>query len=108
MDRNSAIGLTLIAALLLAYFYWFSPKPQPQSTSPVATESPSPTAPDSAAQQDVVADSVLASNYGDLSSFARGTEKTTTIETEDLRVIFTSKGGVIKELELKKYKTYSQ
>lgn len=108
MDRNSAIGLTLIAALLLAYFYWFSPKPQPQATSPVATEFPSQSAPDSAAQQDVVADSVLASGYGDLSSFARGTEKTTAVETEDLRVIFTSKGGIIRELELKKYKTYSQ
>ena len=29
MDRNSAIGLTLIAFLLLAYFYWFSPSTQP-------------------------------------------------------------------------------
>lgn len=108
MDRNSAIGLTLIAALLLAYFYWFSPKPQPQATSPVATEFPSQSAPDSDAQQDVVADSVLASGYGDLSSFAGGTEKTTAVETEDLRAIFTSKGGIIRELELKKYKTYSQ
>ena len=40
MDRNSAIGLTLIAALLLAYFYWFSPKPQPQSSQPAVTETP--------------------------------------------------------------------
>ncbi|MEX1241036.1 MAG: membrane protein insertase YidC [Cyclobacteriaceae bacterium] len=108
MDRNSAIGLTLIAALLLAYFYWFSPKPQPQATAPVTTESPSQSVPDSAAQQDVVADSLLASSYGDFSSFARGAEKTTAVETEDLSIIFTSKGGVIKELELKKYKTYSQ
>ena len=29
MDKNSAIGLTLIAALLLVYFYWFSPKQGP-------------------------------------------------------------------------------
>src|SRR5687768_7238872 len=109
MDRNSAIGLTLIAALLLAYFYWFSPKPQPQSAQPAVTESPAQAPADTLQQQeDVTPDSVLASNYGDLSSFARGAEKTTTVETEDVRVVFSNKGGVIKELELKKYKTYSQ
>jgi uncharacterized membrane protein YukC len=25
MDRNSAIGLTIIAVLLMAYFYWVAP-----------------------------------------------------------------------------------
>ena len=29
MDKNSAIGLTLIALLLLVYFYFFSPAPVP-------------------------------------------------------------------------------
>ena len=38
MDRNSAIGLTLIGALLLAYFYFFSPTPQPVVQKPVTTE----------------------------------------------------------------------
>lgn len=109
MDRNSAIGLTLIAALLLAYFYWFSPKPQPQSAQPAVTESPAQAPGDTLQQQaDVTPDSVLTSNFGDLSSFARGAEKNTTVETEDVRVVFSNKGGVIRELELKKYKTYSQ
>ena len=40
MDRNSAIGLTLIALLLLGYFYWFSPPPQPEGQKPVTIESP--------------------------------------------------------------------
>ena len=41
MDRNSAIGLTLIAVLLLIYFNYFSPTPPPQGTSEiVTTESP--------------------------------------------------------------------
>ena len=103
MDRNSAIGLTLIAALLLAYFYWFSPKPQPQSAQPAVTESPAQAPGDTLQQQaDVTPDSVLTSNFGDLSSFARGAEKNTTVETEDVGVVFSNKGGVIKELELKK------
>ena len=108
MDRNSAIGLTLIAALLLAYFYWFSPKPQPQSAQPAVTETPSQSSPGEDQQEPVASDSALASTYGDFSSFARGAEKTTTVETEDIRVIFSNHGGVIKELELKKYKTYTQ
>lgn len=110
MDRNSAIGLTLIAALLLVYFYWFSPKPQPQSAQPVITESPSAVSPDSTVyqQEEDRADSILSSTYGTLSSFARGSEKATPLETEDLKVVFTNKGGIIKELELKHYKTYSQ
>lgn len=108
MDRNSAIGLTLIAALLLVYFYWFSPKPQPRSTQPAVTESLAQDAPQTNDQEQAPTDSVLASTFGDFSSFARGVEKTTTLETQDLRVTFTSKGGIIKELELKNYKTYSQ
>ena len=109
MDRNSAIGLTLIAALLLAYFYWFSPKPQPQSTQPVVTEAPAEAAPEATPEDEqAVADSMLTSAYGDLSSFARGTEKVIPIETEDLKIVFSSQGGIIKELELKNYKTYTQ
>ena len=108
MDRNSAIGLTLIAALLLVYFYWFSPNPQPPSQERLTTESPAIASPDTTRQEEAVPDSVLASSYGNLSSFARGNEKTIALETEDIRVVFTSKGGIIKELELKKYKTYSQ
>ena len=41
MDRNSAIGLTLIAVLLLGYFYWFSPTPDPAAQKPV-TQSQEP------------------------------------------------------------------
>lgn len=107
MDRNSAIGLTLIAALLLAYFYWFSPTPQPQSTQPVVTESPVE-GPADLTEEQPEPDSALTFVYGDLSSFARGTEKVTPVETDDLRILFSSKGGIIKELELKNYKTYSQ
>jgi len=106
MDRNSAIGLTLIAVLLLAYFYWFSPKPQPQSQSPAVTESTTPS--ESEEQRESAADSVVTSSFGDLSAFARGVEKPIEIKTKDLRLVFTNKGGIIKEAELLNYKTYSQ
>src|SRR6187402_871878 len=109
MDRNSAIGLTLIGALLLAYFYFFSPTPQPVSQKPVTTEV-LPSSDSKAADQEksVALDSALAASYGDLASALSGEESLTQIETEDLKISFSNKGGVIKELELKKYKTYSQ
>lgn len=108
MDRNSAIGLTLIGILLLAYFYWFSsstPATQPQ---PVATEQTSPAAASqpSTPQQPTVPDSVLTATFGNLSAAFKGEEKTTEIENEDLKIRFSNKGGVIQYLELKKFKTY--
>lgn len=109
MDRNSAIGLTLIAALLLAYFYWFSPKPAPVSEQPVVEEATvPPSEPDSVVseQPSAIPDSTLISAYGDMSSIMKGTEAETTIETRDLSIVFTNHGGIIKRLELKNYKTY--
>jgi len=108
MDRNSAIGLTLIAALLLAYFYWFSPTPQPPAQQPIKTETSTLNTPDSAQQQPVVPDSLLKASYGDLASAMAGTEQTTQIKTEDVAITFSNRGGVIRELELLKFKTYDQ
>jgi len=108
MDRNSAIGLTLIAALLLAYFYWFSPKPQPQAAKPV-TESPAAVSPETVPGNNTpAADSALTLTYGDLSGFAKGTETIIPVENQDVKIAFSTQGGIIKELELKNYKTYSQ
>lgn len=107
MDRNSAIGLTLIAALLLAYFYWFAPPPEPQKpisqTTPEVVN-PVPTA--ETEQGTTIPDSVLTTTYGDLSTFVKGVEELTTLETKDLKITFSNKGGVIHDLELKNYKTY--
>ncbi len=108
MDKNSAIGLTLIGALLLAYFYFFSPTPQPVTQKPITTEVLSSGEKDSTHANKVAVDSALAATYGDLGASLSGEESLTQIETDDLKISFSNKGGVIKELELKKYKTYSQ
>ena len=108
MDKNSAIGLTLIAVLLLGYFYWFSPTPPPATKKPTAIESPSNAAPDSIKTSIAPTDSTLVATYGDLSAAVKGEESTIQLENEDLKITFSNKGGVIKELELKKFKTYSQ
>lgn len=108
MDRNSAIGLTLIAALLMVYFYWFAPEPAPApETAPSQIAQPQQS--ESGKQVVTPVDSTtLAQTYGSLSTFAQGNEELKVVETEDLRVSFSNKGGFIKSVELKKYKTYTQ
>ncbi|MEO5979136.1 MAG: membrane protein insertase YidC [Chryseolinea sp.] len=108
MDKNSAIGLTIIAGLLLIYFYWFAPSPQPPAPKLDTIEAAAPVTKDSLTSAAVQVDSVTSARYGDLSSAIQGTEALTEIETEDLKIAFSNKGGVINDLELKKFKTYHQ
>lgn len=108
MDKNSAIGLTLISALLLGYFYFTSQSEKPaEKIQTIVTTSPNtPTI--AATPQEVTAknDSILTATYGDLSASFKGDEKIESIETEDLKINFSNKGGIIQHLELKKFKTY--
>jgi YidC/Oxa1 family membrane protein insertase len=108
MDRNSAIGLTLIAVLLVGYFYWFAPTSQPAAQKPVTSQNIAGPKSDSLRNVTEPMDSLKAATYGDLSAFVRGNETATVVETEDLKITFSNKGGIIKELELKQFKTYSQ
>jgi YidC/Oxa1 family membrane protein insertase len=106
MDRNSAIGFTLIAAILMAYFFWFAPPPQKPQT-PAATETTGQAKKETViADKPVVADSTLSATYGGLASVMTGEEQITNIETEDLKLAFSSRGGKIVDAELKKFKTY--
>ena len=108
MDRNTAIGMTLMGALLLAYFYFFSPTPQPQPvvqpTTELTTETGQGTTDTTTASLSI--DSAKVSALQGFGAFANGREEAITIETADLKIQFSSKGGVIKDLELKNYKTY--
>jgi len=108
MDRNSAIGLTIIAALLMAYFYWVAPPTTPPTetitqTSPVVIPDSNI---DTPAVQPAISDSVLVATYGDLSASFKGEEKIIPLETGNYKINFSTKGGIIQHLELKKYKTY--
>lgn len=107
MDRNSAIGLTLIAGMMMVYFFWLSPQPEKQqpaqSTTPVILNNTTDAV---VAPQTSPDDSVLMATYGDLSASFKGEEKITSIETEDLKINLSNKGGIIQYLELKKFKTY--
>lgn len=105
MDRNSAIGLTLIAVLLLVYFNFLAPSPVPETAQPAQVTAP-------VAEEGVInhlPDSSTASNlqYGSLSSFTTGREEETHIENNHLNITLSNK-GFIKEIQLKNFKTYTQ
>jgi len=109
MDRNSAIGLTLIAVLLLLYFNFFSPAPKQEVPKPAritATDTVT-SSKDTLQVAATAVDSSLVRQYGQLSSYLTGTEEVVKIENSDLAITFSNKGK-IKEVELKKFKTYSQ
>lgn len=108
MDRNSAIGLTLIAVLLLVYFNFLAPTPIPPEAAPAQVSSPV-TVQDSTKVETTNAqpDSVVFKQYGSLSTFLAGNEEVTTVENSDLRIKLSNQGH-IDEVELKNFKTYSQ
>jgi len=101
MDRNSAIGLTLIAVLLLVYFNYFAPEPPKEQSAPIV-QSINPT---DSTSQTVTTDT--ASTADTPLQFSME-EKLTVIETSDLILTFSNRGGILKEVELKGFKTYYQ
>ena len=110
MDRNSAIGLTVIAVLILLYLNFFSPAPKPEESRPaqiVATDTTE--AVQRAALQPTTSgpDSALIRQYGALSSYLTGTAETIKVENNNLAITF-SNTGTISEVELKNFKTYTQ
>jgi YidC/Oxa1 family membrane protein insertase len=109
MDRNTAIGMTLMGALLLAYFYFFPGTPPPKPTA-VGTESVASSTgipKDSALASTVlIVDSAKATALKGFGSFLTGSEQRVNVETSDLKIQFSTQGGIIRDLELKNYKTY--
>lgn len=100
MDRNSAIGLTLIAVLLWVYFTWFAPQPTTQPVDPSGQVTD--TLRQSSTPESKPMDSVT------WMAAPAVEEELTTVETNDLKLTFSNKGGVLQEVELKAYKTYYQ
>ncbi len=115
MEKNQQItGLFLMSILLLAYMWFFSPKPEdlPQGEK-ITTESVTPskseavksktqTLENEVSQQP---DSLLQLKYGIFATALKGTEQLTTLENTDVKVTFSSKGGSVQKVLLKNYVT---
>jgi YidC/Oxa1 family membrane protein insertase len=125
MDRNSYIGLGLIFALLIGYFYINQPSAQDlalqertadsiQNIKVLEAKKQEQLAVFAAKQKDSLAsvmktDSAALKNvYGGFSGNVIGEEKILIIENAELKISFSNKGACIKQVELKNYKTDSR
>ncbi|MBS1950895.1 MAG: Inner membrane protein translocase and chaperone YidC, long form [Cytophagales bacterium] len=112
MDRNSTIGLTLIAVLLFVYFYFFSPAPVPvenQTTAQKPAQSATSASPKDSARQTTLSsvDTTLIKSLGSLGSFMIGAEEFVSAENDVLKITLTN-NATVSEVNLKKFKTYHQ
>lgn len=98
MDKNFVIGLVLIMLMLIGYQILV---PKPVEPTPVAEVKKEVVKPSS-----VTSDTTRNSSQSVDSTAVP--QKDLVIETKDARVVFTNKGGVMKEVMLKNYKTYDQ
>lgn len=108
MDRNTITGIILIALILITstFFLQNPPEADPKEKAKVekSVAENQPLANDSLAMAG--ADSMLAASLpAGWGSFAKGENKTLTIENEDVKVGISAKGGKVSYIELKKYKT---
>lgn len=120
MDKSQVTGLVLLALLFLVYFKFFSPEPPaPQSIQESRREGsvqdsgirdmPAYVAPSDsldAVKRDSLTNSDQERRYGVFAPAARGEQKDIVVESKTMRVVFTNKGGDIKEVELKDFRAY--
>ena len=103
MDKNFVIGLVLIMLMLVGYQFLV---PKPVEPAPIAQVN-SDSAKAATAQAAIKADTAQALASGD-TAVVKIAPQDLVIETTDSRIVFTNKGGVLKEVMLKKYKTYDK
>lgn len=120
MDRNQIIGIVLILAMLVGY-QLLVPKPVPDAARPekqvaTQTQTTKPTTAstttaginkgDSARQP--IDTAAVKAQFGDFAALATGQARDIVIENKDIKLTFSTRGGRVKEVVLKEYKTFDQ
>jgi YidC/Oxa1 family membrane protein insertase len=118
MDKNQVTGLILISLLLLGYFYFAQDLQPPPTDTPETRAIEQQTTPDRQPQSTIrpaenqVQDSVKLAQqkqqYGDLANFMTGEAQEVVLENEELKIIFSSKGGVVSSVHLKQHQTFDK
>jgi YidC/Oxa1 family membrane protein insertase len=104
MDKNFIIGLVLIMLMLIGYQMLV---PKPVETTPI-TQVDNETKSNSVANTAIADTAVVQLNTTDSVNVAPVAAQEIVFETEDARIVFSNKGGIMKEVMLKKYKTFDQ
>lgn len=112
-DKNTIIGMVLLAILFFAYFYFsnqqnaaYQAKEKHDLDSIALVKQSQMKLQDTSAinKEFLKKDSIeKLSAAGDFTTAGIGKEELTTIENDVIKVTFTNKGGAVKQVELKKY-----
>lgn len=119
MDKNSIIGLVLIFLILIGFAWYNQPSEaeiqamKRQQDSVALVKRTADSLAFVAKQQDSIKatqfDTAAAkASFGNFATFTTGEEQFTTIENEELKVVFTNKGGRVFSVELKNQKRFDQ
>lgn len=109
MDKNSIIGLVLIALLLFGYTFWVE-STQPEVQAPTTTESEVNKVDKATQKNNESASNSLASVDSTalfFNALSKGKEEVVTIENSKLKVEINKKGGEIANVYLKETKNHS-
>ncbi|MDN3670157.1 membrane protein insertase YidC [Echinicola jeungdonensis] len=118
MDRNQATGLILFAAVLLVYSFFFASNPEPEKVQPGAPETTQEahttekeqeavSSPEPTQEADSLVNARNKAKYGDFAPLVTGTEEKVALENGLVKIIFSTKGGEIKLVELKGFNTWA-
>jgi len=102
MDKNQAIGLILISVMIFVWFFFFTTPP-----TEVPKKIPTQTI-DSSTQKKAEKPKELENVQAYDSVFLQGKQEELVLENNSLKITFSTKGGKIKQVLLKEYKTYEQ
>jgi YidC/Oxa1 family membrane protein insertase len=113
MDRNTVIGIVLLAILFFAFFWYTNRQQQAialqqqkiaDSTKKINEAKITPEQKAAAYADSLHRDSLSKlSAAGNFTRAANGAEQLTVIENDLMKVVFSNKGGSLKSVELKKY-----
>lgn len=125
MDKNQITGLVLISLLLFVYIYYFAPKQVSKSTEPEQTSQSAPvqdtlkpksqpekiqittSKPAETSTKPANSVTINAEGSGEYAEALTGESRNIRIENEDAVFTFSTKGGRIQDVRIKKYHTYS-
>ena len=116
MDKNQLVGLMLISLLLLGYFFFAQDVQPPTQQQVPQTEqlsnSPGQRDPTWKSLENQIPDSVILAQqqqeFGEWAQVINGVAEEVILSNDELTIIFSTKGGAIKQVELKQYQTYDK
>lgn len=109
MDRNQLVGIALILALLVGYQVLMpKPEPKPAQTQTQQAKASSKTATTQKTTTQTLDSTAARSLYGDFAVAANGEARDIVVENKDVKITFSTKGGRVKQVQLKNYETYTK